>query len=76
MLAQIDGALAQLQELAESHGRVSDRTTALYAACENMLHEQTRLVATSDAISSRLAYFDEADRMGARCVHGCRSRSA
>ncbi|MPC15446.1 Conserved oligomeric Golgi complex subunit 3 [Portunus trituberculatus] len=63
LLAQLDEALANLQQLSSQYTSVSNKTSALHTDCEHLLAEQTRLANKADTIESKLMYFKEIDKI-------------
>jgi hypothetical protein len=66
ILAEADQTLTTLQAMRERHQFVSQRTGALHQACEQLMEDQTKLVNLAENIGSKLTYFTELDRIGAR----------
>lgn len=61
LLDQIDGALQALAALETEYTFVSDRTSSLNQASEQLIDEQHRLNAIGDEIKRRLDYFTQAE---------------
>lgn len=66
ILDTIDGVLGLFASLKEGQRAVSDRTAALHVTCERLVNEREALVAAADALRSKLAYFDELERVAAQ----------
>ena len=64
LLSEIGAALSCLQEVKQKHAFVASKTGALHQACQNLMDEQTKLMVVADSIRTKLAYFNEFDRMG------------
>lgn len=61
LLEQIDGALRSLAGLQSEYTFVSDRTSSLNQASEQLIDEQHRLNAIGDEIKKRLDYFTQSE---------------
>ncbi|UYV62274.1 COG3 [Cordylochernes scorpioides] len=57
MVNGIDTALSNIDTLKSQYKFVSDKTTALHQACENLMEEQSKLVSSCEAITQNLNYF-------------------
>ncbi|CAG8471282.1 5572_t:CDS:10 [Ambispora leptoticha] len=58
-LSQIDSTVKLFHDLDGNFRFVEERTKALQTACEKLLEEQNHLEALADAMSSKLAYYNE-----------------
>ncbi|XP_038049939.1 conserved oligomeric Golgi complex subunit 3-like isoform X2 [Patiria miniata] len=63
VLDEVSDALTNLEDLQRQYVHVSTKTNALHEACEESLRDQTTLVNKAEAISSRLSYFNELERI-------------
>ncbi|XP_022087992.1 conserved oligomeric Golgi complex subunit 3-like isoform X2 [Acanthaster planci] len=63
VLNEVSDALTNLEDLQKQYVHVSTKTNALHEACEESLQDQTTLVNKAEAISSRLSYFNELERI-------------
>ena len=66
ILGSVDAALLALNALNEEYVSVRQKTCALHNACETLLHEQTRLTDSAEAIHEKLSYFQELDAIRSR----------
>ena len=65
LLNTIDEVLELFVALREGQRAVSDRTASLHVTCEHLVNEREALVAAADALRSKLAYFDELEKVAA-----------
>ena len=70
---QVDATLQQLDKLKAQHVDVSGKTRSLHDSCERLVDEKDRLVEFADALRSKLAYFDELERLAAQFHSGTMS---
>eukprot|EP00047_Mylnosiga_fluctuans_P015368 m.45508 g.45508 ORF g.45508 m.45508 type:complete len:750 (-) comp5887_c0_seq1:1435-3684(-) len=63
MLSAITSALHHLTDLETYYSSVSTKTSSLHNACEQLLQDQTNLANYAEAVSSRLSYFVELERL-------------
>lgn len=63
LLAEVTACLSELSDLQSKHEFVSTKTNTLHQSCEHLLEEQTRLMNVAEAISSKLSYYNELDRI-------------
>ncbi|KAK9817306.1 hypothetical protein WJX72_012420 [[Myrmecia] bisecta] len=66
LLAKVDETLGFFEQLKTLHREVSSKTRALHDSCERLVLEKERLVEFADALRSKLAYFDELERVSAQ----------
>lgn len=58
--------LSQLDALHKQYLFVSNKTNSLHEACEQLLHDQTKLMTYVESISNKLSYFNELDKISQR----------
>lgn len=63
VLDEVSAALDHLTDLQQQYVHVSTKTNALHEACEQSMNDQTQLVNKAEAISSKLSYFNELERI-------------
>lgn len=63
LLGEVSGALDELNDLQAKHEFVSTKTNSLHQSCEHLLDEQTKLLNAAEAITSKLSYYNELDRV-------------
>eukprot|EP00043_Microstomoeca_roanoka_P015478 m.155122 g.155122 ORF g.155122 m.155122 type:complete len:713 (-) comp16268_c0_seq5:424-2562(-) len=63
MKEEIMAALDNLDGLRDLYTSVSSQTSAIHLACEQLLQDERELVQSCDAVSSRLQYFKDYDRL-------------
>ncbi|XP_020896480.1 conserved oligomeric Golgi complex subunit 3 [Exaiptasia diaphana] len=63
ILSEVEVALSHLKELQLKHVLVSTKTGALHEACEQLLHDQTKLVNMAESISNKLSYFNTLEHL-------------
>ena len=69
----MDATLQQFDMLKVQHYDVSGKTRSLHDSCERLVDEKDQLVAFADALRSKLAYFDELERLTAQIHSGTMS---
>ena len=67
---QVDATLQQFDTLKAQHYDVSGKTRSLHDSCERLVDEKDKLVEFADALRSKLAYFDELERLAAQLHSG------
>lgn len=60
---QIAGTLSGFETLKAQHREVSSKTRALHDSCERLVAEKERLVEFAEALRTKLAFFDELERI-------------
>lgn len=70
LLFQVDGTLGGCDTLKTQHRNVSAKTRALHESCERLVEEKERLVEFAEALRSKLAYFDELERIASQFHSG------
>lgn len=70
---QVDATLEQFESLKAQHHDVSGKTRTLHDSCERLVDEKDKLVEFSDALRSKLAYFDELERLSTQFHSGTMS---
>ncbi|XP_057364562.1 conserved oligomeric Golgi complex subunit 3-like [Daphnia carinata] len=63
MLQQVTGTLDKLSKLNSQYGFVSNKTTSLHEACEQMLIDQTKLSNLADELENKISYFLEYEKI-------------
>ncbi|XP_072180236.1 conserved oligomeric Golgi complex subunit 3-like [Diadema setosum] len=63
VMEEVSTALDQLNDLKRQYVLVSTKTNALHEACEQSMEDQTMLVNKAEAISCKLSYFNELERI-------------
>lgn len=63
MLHQVTGTLDKLSKLTGQYGFVSNKTTSLHEACEQMLIDQTKLSNLADELENKISYFLEYEKI-------------
>lgn len=66
VIGQVTESLTFLEELKVKYVTVSRKTNALHEDCENALEEQTQLVNRAESINSKLAFFNELERISSK----------
>ena len=67
---QVDSTLRGFDTLKTQHRNVSAKTRALHESCERLVEEKERLVEFAEALRSKLAYFDELERIASQFHSG------
>lgn len=70
VLWQVDSTLGGFDTLKTQHRNVSAKTRALHESCERLVEEKERLVEFAEALRSKLAYFDELERIASQFHSG------
>ena len=73
MVMQVDATLQQFDTLKAQHYDVSGKTRSLHDSCERLVDEKDKLVEYADALRSKLAYFDELERLASQFHSGTMS---
>jgi len=60
---QVNFSLSQLSELTGQYEMVSNKTTELHVACQDLLQEQTQLSETNSQLQEKLKVFQEYDKI-------------
>lgn len=63
LLSQVTGTLEKLSKLKNQYGFVSNKTTSLHEACEQMLIDQTKLSNLADELEQKISYFLEYEKI-------------
>ncbi|XP_009369729.1 conserved oligomeric Golgi complex subunit 3 [Pyrus x bretschneideri] len=63
ILGQVDETLELFNELQNQHQAVATKTRTLHDACDRLLIEKQRLIEFSEALRSKLNYFDELENI-------------
>jgi DNA repair exonuclease SbcCD ATPase subunit len=63
LLSQVTGTLDKLSKLNSQYGFVSNKTTSLHEACEQMLIDQTKLSNLADELENKVSYFLEYEKI-------------
>ncbi|XP_030837446.1 conserved oligomeric Golgi complex subunit 3 [Strongylocentrotus purpuratus] len=63
VMEEVSTALDQLKDLKQQYVLVATKTNALHEACEQSMADQTMLVNKAEAISCKLDYFNELERI-------------
>ncbi|XP_046649616.1 conserved oligomeric Golgi complex subunit 3-like isoform X2 [Daphnia pulicaria] len=63
LLSQVTGTLDKLSKLNSQYGFVSNKTTSLHEACEQMLIDQTKLSNLADDLENKVSYFLEYEKI-------------
>nr|CAG4643064.1 EOG090X02EM [Ilyocryptus agilis] len=63
LLNQVSDTLEKLSKLQNQYGFVSNKTTSLHEACEQMLIDQTKLATLADELETKLSYFLEYEKV-------------
>jgi hypothetical protein len=66
----VDSTLRGFDTLKTQHRNVSAKTRALHESCERLVEEKERLVEFAEALRSKLAYFDELERIASQFHSG------
>lgn len=66
LLSEMERALKFLSDLELQHKTVATKTSTLHEECEQLVREQTSLISLMEAISNRLSYFEELDRLSSK----------
>ncbi|XP_038114767.1 conserved oligomeric Golgi complex subunit 3 isoform X1 [Culex quinquefasciatus] len=66
LLGEIDVSLESLKKLTNEYNFVSEKTSSLHQASENLLQDQTRLNEIGEDIRKRLKYFTQAESISQR----------
>lgn len=81
LLSHVSGTLEKLSKLGNQYGFVSNKTTSLHEACEQMLIDQNKLSDLADELEGKIAYFLEYEKIQSQLssptlsVHGDLFRS-
>jgi len=59
----VTGTLEKLSKLNSQYGFVSNKTTSLHEACEQMLIDQTKLSNLADELENKVSYFLEYEKI-------------
>ncbi|BDA42423.1 Conserved oligomeric Golgi complex subunit 3 [Coccomyxa sp. Obi] len=70
LLEKVDSTLGGFDTLKTQHRNVSAKTRALHESCERLVEEKERLVEFAEALRSKLAYFDELERIASQFHSG------
>ncbi|KAK9909756.1 hypothetical protein WJX75_006999 [Coccomyxa subellipsoidea] len=70
LLEKVDSTLRGFDTLKTQHRNVSAKTRALHESCERLVEEKERLVEFAEALRSKLAYFDELERIASQFHSG------
>ncbi|KAM0975049.1 conserved oligomeric Golgi complex subunit 3 [Malus sylvestris] len=63
ILGQVDDTLELFNELQDQHQAVATKTRTLHDACDRLLIEKQRLIEFTEALRSKLNYFDELENI-------------
>nr|CAG4641520.1 EOG090X02EM [Eurycercus lamellatus] len=63
LLSQVTGTLDKLSKLHSQYGFVSNKTTSLHEACEQMLIDQNKLAKLADDLEDNISYFLEFEKI-------------
>ena len=63
LLSQVSGTLDKLSKLNSQYSFVSNKTTSLHEACEQMLIDQTKLSNLADELENKVSYFLEYEKI-------------
>ena len=63
---QVTETLALFDSLKTQHRDVAGKSRALHTSCERLVAEKDQLIQFADALRSKLAWFDELERIGAQ----------
>ncbi|CAN6541332.1 unnamed protein product [Malus baccata var. baccata] len=63
ILSQVDDTLELFNELQDQHQAVATKTRTLHDACDRLLIEKQRLIEFTEALRSKLNYFDELENI-------------
>ena len=63
LLKEIDTALDLFQDMKKKHSFVSTKTNALHNACQQLMDDETQLRNVADSITSKLAFFEDYDKV-------------
>ncbi|KAM1425837.1 hypothetical protein TB2_017762 [Malus domestica] len=63
ILGQVDDTLELFNEIQDQHQAVATKTRTLHDACDRLLIEKQRLIEFTEALRSKLNYFDELENI-------------